>query len=150
MKHSPDYEIQLTGGEKIPLLFNTWTFKNFTRLKGIEYEDFLELVQRGQGFKGNDLPDLFFLAAQSYFRFNDVTFPYTDLEAYAWVDELGGMNSVKLIEVYKIFFGKVSGLTVPQVEELWKKAGEHAQTEETEKKKDSHGVISTSTLQPQG
>jgi hypothetical protein len=143
-KHSPDYQIELTGGDKIPLLFNTWTFKNFTRLKGLEFEDFLNEVQSGKGFKGNDLPDLFFLAAQSYYRFNDIEFKYTDIDAYDWVDQLGGMNSTRLLDVYKIFFSRATGISIEKIETLWEQAGvQQPEPKEDKKKGKSKRGVST-------
>src|SRR6476620_8991567 len=106
MNYTPDYQIQ-TDGEPVPLLFNSWTFRKYTGIKGIEFEDLLDNVREGRAFRSSDLPELFLTAAESYRKFNKQEFTYTELDAYEWIDHMGGFNSVKLMDVYKAFVSKL-------------------------------------------
>jgi hypothetical protein len=140
MRYTPDYQIELSGGAKVPLLFNTWTFREYTRLKKQEFEDLIENVQTGKVFKANDLPDLLLLAAQSYFKFNDSPCNYTEVDACSWLDELGGMNSMRLLDLYKVFVGKLTGISPEQLDAAWTTAEE--KTEAKKKNSEEPGKIS--------
>jgi hypothetical protein len=145
MRNTPDYQIELSGGGKVPLLFNSWTFRTFTRGKGIEFEDLMENVYSGKAFRSNDLPELLLAAAKSYARFNDVDVNYSEDDSFEWLDELGGMNSLKLMDIYKVFAAKLLNVSPEKFEVLWTKATEITNEQAEKKKADSPGETLTSS-----
>jgi hypothetical protein len=135
MTYTPDFTIKTEGGD-IPLLFNSWTFREYSRKKSIELEELLYRVRTGQAFKSADVPDLLLIAAQSFCKFNNKPFNYTDDEACTWVDILGGFNSLRLVEVYKAFVAKLLNISPEAFEVAWQKVtGTTTEGEEVAEKK---------------
>lgn len=141
-----DHKIKLSNGE-IPLLFNTWMFREYTKLKGIEMEDLFTNIQSGQGFKAKDIPELMLIAHQSWCKYNGKENTNTDLDACGWLDEMGGFNSPQIIDLYKIFVSKLINVDPAQFELLWNKVTEEKPKEGKKKvvTKNSPGESSTKT-----
>lgn len=141
-----DYKIKLSNGE-IPLVFNTWMFREYTKLKGIEMEDLFTNIQTGQGFKAKDIPDLMLIAHQSWCKYNNKECTQTDLDACGWLDEMGGFNSPQIIDLYKMFVSKLINVDPVQFELLWNKVTEEKPQPEKKKAavKNSPGESSTKT-----
>jgi hypothetical protein len=139
-----DYKIKLQKGE-IPLLFNTWMFREYSKRKGIELEDLFTNIQTGQGFKARDIPDLMLVAHETYCKYNNDACTQTDLDSCAWLDEMGGFNSPQIIDLYKLFVSKLINVDPAQFELLWNKVTEDKPKEEKKKAKErgSHGDGST-------
>ena len=131
MRFLPDYTIQLKDGSKIELLFNSFMFRSYSYRKGIELEDLFVGIQTGGAFKAKDLPDLLLTAAETFCKYNDAPCPYTDLDACVWLDEIGGFNSVKLVELYKIFVSKLVNVDQKQFDVLWNKVISGAEKSES-------------------
>jgi hypothetical protein len=147
-----DYKIKLQTGE-VPLLFNTWMFREYTKLKGIEMEDLFTNIQTGQGFKAKDIPDLMLVANQSFCKYNGQECTNTDLDACGWLDEMGGFNSPQIIDLYKLFVSKLINVDPVQFELLWNKVTEPEKKEPEKKKaqvKNLHGEGSTNTQRKAG
>lgn len=130
-----DYKISLNDGTVIPLLFNTWTFREYSRKKGIDFEALVASVTGGDPFKSNDIPDLLLKAAESYCRFNGgKEFNYNDLDSCLWVDSLGGaFNAPALVELFKVFICKLLNISPEKFDVLSKK--EKADNAEPQKKR---------------
>ena len=127
-----DYKIKVSTGD-VPLLFNTWMFREYTKLKGIEMEDLFTNIQTGQGFKAKDIPDLMLVANQSFCKYNNKECTNTDLDACGWLDEMGGFNSPQIIDLYKLFVSKLINVDPVQFELLWNKVTEEKPKEEKKK-----------------
>lgn len=127
-----DYKITVSTGE-IPLLFNTWMFREYSRRKGIELEDLFENIRTGQGFKAKDIPDLMLVAHETYCKYNSKECTQTDLDACGWLDEMGGFNAPQIIDLYKLFVSKLINVDPAQFELLWNKVTE-VNKEEPKKK----------------
>lgn len=131
-----DYKITLQKGE-IPLLFNTWMYREYSKRKGIELEDLFEGIRTGAGFKLKDIPDILLVAHESFCRYNNKDFIQTDLDACDWLGEMGGFNAPQVVELYKLFVCKLINVDPSQFEILWNKVTqpEKESVEKTEKKK---------------
>lgn len=100
-----------TGGKKVILRFCTWTFKRFCELNGD-----LSLVQLqtllSTGFSMNQFICLILCASEYEFVKKGEAFPYNDVHACEWIDDLGGLAGAKFIEMIKVvtesFTGNVS------------------------------------------
>jgi hypothetical protein len=143
-----DYKIKLSTGE-IPLLFNSWMFREYSKVKGIELEDLFAGIQTGQGFKAKDIPDLLLAAHSSWCKYNNKECTQTDADACLWLDEMGGYNTPELLNIYKLFVSKLINIDPVQFEILWNKVTTPEVKEEGEKKKavtkKSHGARSTNS-----
>lgn len=139
-----DYKIKISTGE-VPLLFNTWMFREYSRRKGIELEDLFTNIQTGQGFKTSNIPDLLLVANESFCKYNNKECTSTDLDACSWLDEMGGFNSPQIIDLYKLFVSKLINVDPAQFELLWNKVTEEKKEEPKKKevKKSSPGGSST-------
>lgn len=141
-----DYKIALKNGE-IPLLFNTWMYREYSKRKGVELEDLFEGIRTGAGFKVKDIPDILLVAHESYCRYNSKDFTQTDLDACDWLDEMGGFNAPQIVELYKLFVCKLINVDPAQFEILWNKV---TQPEvKTEKKKVTKEVPGESSTRSQ-
>lgn len=137
MTYKPDYSIELSNG-KIALLFNSWTFRQYSQKIGVELDDLYELIKSGKAIKSKDLPTLLLIAAESFSWFNDQEFKYTEKDAYKWIDEVGGFNSPRFMDVFKVFVGKFLNIAPERLEVIWQKAvnpGEEETKEGQPKKK---------------
>lgn len=145
MVFTPDYTIEVDG-KKIPLLFNSLFYREFCAAKGIELEDLFDLIKQGKAFKGGDLPLLLHQAALTWHRYNAgaTAFPFNHPEdSCLWLDVLGGYNSLKLMDVYKIFVCKLSNIDPNEFEVMLKAATEQPEVEEKKKEavNASHGEV---------
>jgi hypothetical protein len=111
MRYDPDYVIELKEA-KIPVLFNSWTFKNYSDKIGVELEDIGDMIRSGKVIKSKDLPALLLIAANSYQKFMGIEKSYSEMDAYQWIDELGGFNSARLIDLYKVFVARLFNVSV--------------------------------------
>jgi hypothetical protein len=131
MIYTPDYSIDLPES-KVPLLFNTWTFREYSLKIGEELEDMYQGIASGKALKSKNIPDLLLIAAKSYARFNKKEFSFSEDDAFMWLDHMGGYNSEKLIKVYKVFVSKLLNISPEKFEVLLQGKGEK---EEKSKKK---------------
>lgn len=115
MKYNPDSTLELSDGKKIPLLFNTWTFRTFSQRMGLQFAQMVTGLTEKK-IAENDISLLFLTAAQSWHRHNRVDFTADEIDADEWVDDLGGLMSPKLQEHYIKFISKLSGWSVDQIE----------------------------------
>lgn len=139
MIHTADYHI----GD-VPLLFNSWTFRQYCRRVDIDLDQLFEHIGQGERvIKTDHMPDLLYVAAESWCRFNNKTFTYTELDAYTWVDTMGGYRlNEQWSALVKVFMMKLLNIPQERFEVLW--AGEE-QADGGKKKaaKGSPGTAST-------
>jgi len=99
-----------TGGKKVVLRFCTWTFKRFCELNGD-----LSLVQLqtllSTGFSMNQFICLILCASEYEFIKTEKPFPFNDVHACEWIDDLGGLAGDKFIEMIKVVTDSFSGNT---------------------------------------
>lgn len=146
MRYNPDYTISLPDGQSVPLLFNSWTFRKYTDFKGIEFYNLIEGIQKGELFRSTDIPELLGFAAESFNRFNGLDLKFEPEASYTWIDGMGGFNSPKLLDVYKIFVSKALGIpvsTLDQAVTIARKEQEAPVQKKTRASKVSHGMSST-------
>lgn len=93
------YELTLSNGEKIPMRFCTWSLKRFCQLQGIGPSEI------GEALSGNSTLDaivnLLKSAAEYPLYSQGITPSYTDLNVCDWIDDMGGVASPKLQEIFK-------------------------------------------------
>lgn len=110
-----DYTIELQGGSVIHLLFNTWTFRNYSYKTGIEFEGLFDITR---AIKTRDLPLLLTSAADSFSKYNPDAGQkaYTDDDACLWLDEIGfTMVSPKVQDIYAVCISKLTGKSFEEV-----------------------------------
>lgn len=103
------YELTLSNGEKIPMRFCTWSLKRFCQLQGIGPSEI------GEALSGNNTLDaivnLLKSAAEYPLYAQGITPTYTELNVCDWIDDMGGVTSPKLQDIFKALSDSmVSGL----------------------------------------
>jgi len=116
-----DYTLKLKEGKEIPLLFNTWAFKTYSARKGVEYEELAEGCSTkedgtmGDTLKTKNFPDMLLMGAETFCKYNNLTFAYSDLDACNWMDELPWRTSKELQEILTIFVSKLLNIDLTAV-----------------------------------
>lgn len=103
------YELTLSNGEKIPMRFCTWSLKRFCQLQGIGPSEI------GEALSGNNTLDaivnLLKSAAEYPLYAQGITPTYTELNVCDWIDDMGGVTSPKLQDIFKALSDSmISGL----------------------------------------
>lgn len=96
------YTIILGDGTKIPLRFCTWSFKRFC-----EINDNMSLSQLQESLSKNGMTissfvSLLLCAAEYVCVKEKKEFPYTDIDASDWIDEMGGIVSAEFLALLKL------------------------------------------------
>ena len=114
----PDYIIKLQSGGEIPLLFNNWTFTQFSAKKGMDFDELEALIFQDdpRPFKMTEVPMVLLLAHETWCFFNDQEFKAKEKDAFLWIEETGGMRSTLYAETYKRFLMRYLNLTDAQLE----------------------------------
>lgn len=134
--YQADYIITLKNQTEVPLLFNTWAFRNYSLRKGIDYEElakgcFLkEDGKPGDTLKANNIPGILLIAAEAYCKYNGKPFTYTAEDADSWCDQFHPLTSPELRQVALIFASKLLGVPLTELEV---KDGETKPVEEKKK-----------------
>ncbi len=122
MKYTPHYSLTLSGGEEIHLLFNSWMYKRYsektdTTLEGL-FTKINDMAQGGKGFGMGDIPEVLLTASEAYHKFNGLPFQSTDIEAYGWIDDLGGYIKGMSVftDVVQMFVSKLINIDPDQLE----------------------------------
>jgi hypothetical protein len=94
------YELTLSDGKKIPMRFCTWSLKRFCQLQGIGPAEI------GEALSGSDTLDAItnlLRAAAEYPLYKEgITPNFTDLDVCDWIDDIGGMSSVKFNQMISV------------------------------------------------
>ena len=94
------YELKLSDGKTIPMRFCTWSLKRFCQLQGIGPSEI------GEALSGDNTLDaivnLIKSAAEYPLYKEGITPTFTDIDVCDWIDELGGVASPKIQEVFKV------------------------------------------------
>jgi hypothetical protein len=109
------YNADLTIGND-SFMFSTYTFKKYCDKRGIELEGLYELMAQGTAFKSKDLPELLLTANETWCLYNNKKFEANELKAYSWIDQLGGFNDLRIVEVYKTFASKLLNVEKKQLD----------------------------------
>jgi hypothetical protein len=95
------YTIELSDGTKIPLRFCTWTFKRFCEINGnltlTELEGALS-----QGMTLARFVSLLLCAAEYVCTKEKKDFPYSDIDAADWIDEMGGISGAGFLAMLTV------------------------------------------------
>lgn len=116
----PDYTITVDGGQ-VHFSFNSYMYKKYCEKKGIELHELLRRVQKTltteaemtdelkavKGFTQDDLPDILLTAHQTYCLYNKLPFEAGELEAFQWIDAMGGLTVGNYGEVFLKFIAKL-------------------------------------------
>ena len=93
------FELTLSDGKKIPMRFCTWSLKRFCQLQGIGPSEI------GEALSGNDtigaIVNLLKSAAEYPLYSQGITPTFTEIEVCDWIDDMGGVTSTKLQEIFK-------------------------------------------------
>jgi hypothetical protein len=94
------YELTLSDGTKIPMRFCTWSLKRFCQVQGISPAEI------GDALSGESTLDaivnLLRSAAEYPLYKEGITPNFTDLEVCDWIDDIGGIASTKLQDIFKV------------------------------------------------
>lgn len=135
-----DYKIKISTGE-IPLLFKSRAYRLFSEKKGIE----LDVLH--QHIKLKDLPDLLKEAHECYCFYNKVE--PEEIDGDELVDAIGGYYSPKVLDLYKLFVGKLINADPKTFEVMWDKVlngGEEVKEKKKAVTKVLPGESSTNSL----
>lgn len=100
LKPRKEFTITLENGEVISGKFGTWALKRFCMKKGYT------LAQLGAALSTNlsvdDMVEFILCAVESAFRDlkNKESFPYSDLDACSWIDQMGGISSEEMTRLF--------------------------------------------------
>ena len=95
-----NHEIEING-EKIQLRFCTWSLKRFCEAQGnISFQQMLDLFSGGLSI--SHITSLLLSAAEYHFIKDKKPFPFTDIDACEWIDELGGVNGAAFVKVIEM------------------------------------------------
>ena len=104
------FQITLSSGEMVTGKFGTWALKRFCDRRKVTFdalEDKLANPDLG------DIFDLFLAAVEQYCAETKQPCTYTEIDAGAWIDDLGGLQSSDFLAIVKHFS---SAYIVPAVE----------------------------------
>ena len=103
------YELSLSDGTKIPMRFCTWSLKRFCQLQGIGPSEIGDALS-GDGTL-DAIVNLLKSAAEYPLYKEGITPSFTDLEVCDWIDDIGGVASTKLQDIFKVLSDSmVSGI----------------------------------------
>lgn len=116
----PHYTITVNG-EPVHFCFNSYMFKKYCEKKGIELGELLAKVQKTlttseempehlkdvKGFTPDDIPDILLTAHQTYQLYNKLPFEAGELEAYQWIDALGGLTAASYGDLFLVFISRL-------------------------------------------
>lgn len=95
------YVLKREDGSEVELLFRTWTFQRFCELNGnISYQQMIELLTGSIGIK--QMADLLLCAAEYSYLKDKKPFPYTNIDACEWIDDLGGVSGAAFLSVIQV------------------------------------------------
>jgi hypothetical protein len=107
------YELSLSDGTKIPMRFCTWSLKRFCQLQGIGPSEIGDALS-GDGTL-DAIVNLLKSAAEYPLYKEGITPKFTDLDVCDWIDDMGGIASEKLQDIFKALSDSmVSGLDKPE------------------------------------
>jgi hypothetical protein len=101
-----DYTLKLQDGE-LPLVFNNKMLKDYSRSKGIEYEDLERAVLDGMAFKINDISDILLIGHKTWCLYNGQEFTKTELDACAWIDQIEYVTNDVIRDIFLVFGARV-------------------------------------------
>lgn len=94
------FELTLSDGKKIPMRFCTWSLKRFCQLQGIGPSEI------GEALSGSDtigaIINLLKSAAEYPLYKEGITPNYSEMDVCDWIDDMGGVTSTKLQDIFKI------------------------------------------------
>lgn len=143
------YAIKLQDGSEIQIAFTTWVLKQFSLTKGYNSVDEIFVYLFGDKATGqkallikDDFVTLMYLGAKYMHLKHNKPFEYSELDAWDWLEDIGGLASPKIQDMIVLLYACA----------LNQDADEVAKTIETklEEKKRNPGTASTSEQQKQG
>jgi len=91
------FELTLSDGKKIPMRFCTWSLKRFCQLQGIGPSEIGEALSGQSSLDA--IINLLKAAAEYPLYSQGITPTFTEIEVCDWVDDMGGMGSLKFQDV---------------------------------------------------
>lgn len=117
MTLKPDYTI----GD-VHFSFGSWMQKTYCEKMGMELDDLHTSMANGTAFKVKHLPLLLKTGAEAYSLFNKENKQYTELDAFQWIDSIGGFNSQEVVELFKTFASSVLSIDKSKLDVLTQEA----------------------------
>lgn len=133
-----EYQLELSGGGKIPLYFGTWSLARFCELNGnLSFSQMQETFSQDISYK--HIISLVLCGAEHYCRKHKQPFDYSDIDAADWIDGIGGLSSQKAFELLKAIGSAIN----PQYQGVEvKKGGEEEKKSETSVGLSSEPIVS--------
>ena len=96
------------GDEVISLRFCTWSLKRFCETNGnLTFSQLLEKLSGSLSL--TDITNLLLCAAEYQYVKEKKPFPFTDLDASDWIDEMGGINGAAFLKVLNVAVSSIAG-----------------------------------------
>lgn len=109
------YVLKRDDGSEVELLFRTWTFQRFCELNGdISYQQMIELLTGSIGIK--QMADLLLCAAEYSYLKAKKPFPFANIDACEWIDEMGGISGAAFLSVIQVATAALIDSGAPQEE----------------------------------
>lgn len=109
------YLFKREDGSEVKMLFRTWTFQRFSEINGgLSYQQMIEMLTTGFGIK--QMADLILCAAEYVYLKESRPFPYTNIDACEWIDEMGGLSGNAFLQVIKTATDSLTDSGAPQSE----------------------------------
>lgn len=100
LKPRKEFVITLESGQSVSGKFGTWALKRFSMKKNYSLSQLNEILA---AFTLDDAIEFILSAVEQAFREQKTkdSFPYSDIDVCAWVDELGGIGSDEVQKLFK-------------------------------------------------
>lgn len=100
LKPRKEFVIKLEDGKAIPGKFGTWALKTFCMKKGYSLSQLGEALSKNLSI--DDMVQFILSAVEQSFRElkSKESFPYTDIDACSWIDEMGGISSEEMTKLF--------------------------------------------------
>lgn len=121
---APDYTLQLNSKERgeytVPLVFNAFALRHFSRLIGVELDDLYidlsdaykrskgeEVTTQAKAFKREFLPEFLLAGHIAHEKYNARACSSTDVDACQWLDDMGGYLDAQTNEAWAACFARM-------------------------------------------
>lgn len=109
-----EFRITLEDGSVISGKFGTWAQDRFCKKRNYNFEQFQAAFTSDLRF--DHIIDYLLCAVENHFRElkNKESFPYNDVDAGMWIDELGGVEGAEFLRLFAHSYGEKKTEEAPE------------------------------------
>lgn len=94
-----EFELILDSGTVIPGKFGNWTIQRFRTKRGLKLSDLTKILNDPE-VSEEACADFLLCAVEYKLRLDRKPFDYLDVDAYDWIEQMGGFNSEKFFALF--------------------------------------------------